>query len=139
MAQASKRMTPEMNVTRLLHIGLNATGWLADVRRFYESVLAFELTDRPGTLAIPGFWLASGASRLHLVGVHDSDELLGPKGNHCCLAVRDIDRAVDFLELHRVPYAEAGSLPVRQIWLSDPAGGAIELQQDPDFGFKNAS
>ncbi|MGO9763766.1 MAG: VOC family protein [Solirubrobacteraceae bacterium] len=132
-------MTPEMQVTRVLHVGLNATGWLADVRRFYQSVLGFELTARPATLAIPGFWLASGASQLHIVGAPDSDDLLGPKGNHYCLAVQDINSAVDFLELHRVPYAEAGGLPVRQIWLRDPAGGAIELQQDTDFGFKNAS
>jgi len=44
---------------------------------------------------------------------------------------RTSPRRVAELEAAGIPYVEAGSLDVRQIWLRDPTGAAVELQPDP--------
>ena len=52
-------------------------------------------------------------------------------GNHYCVAVDDLDAAIAELEAHghRVQARRAGRVDV-QIWITDPAGNTIELQQD---------
>ena len=55
-------------------------------------------------------------------------------GHHYCVAVADLDAAVDELEERGIDYQRAvqGENTV-QIWISDPAGNTIELQQDTDL------
>ena len=52
-------------------------------------------------------------------------------GNHYCIAVEDLDKAILELEDRNIPFERAvqGAGTV-QIWINDPAGNTIELQQD---------
>ena len=52
-------------------------------------------------------------------------------GNHYCMAVDDLEAAIAELEAKGISYERAvqGAGTV-QIWISDPAGNTIELQQD---------
>ena len=120
-----------MKVTRILHVSVNATGALDETRRFYEEVLGLEPRPRPDIPDIPGHWFRVGDGNLHMAGAPDRYEGPGPHGHHFCLGVEDIDAAVAELEEKGIPYVEAGSLEVRQIWVQDPSGVAVELQPDP--------
>lgn len=120
-----------MKVTRILHVSVNATGALEETRRFYSDVLGLEPRERPNIPHISGHWFGVGDGNLHMVGTPDRDEAVGPKGYHYCLGVEDIEVAVAELEAKKIPYKEAGSLAVRQIWIRDPSGAMIELQPDP--------
>ena len=53
-------------------------------------------------------------------------------GHHYCVAVTDLDAAVAELEARGIELQRAvqGEGTV-QIWIADPAGNTIELQQDP--------
>lgn len=73
-----------------------------------------------GVGVAPGHWFGAGDGNLHMVGTPDHNEDVGPKGYHYCLAVEDIDIAVAELEAKQIPYKEAGSLAVGQIWIRDP-------------------
>lgn len=119
-----------MKVTRILHVSVNATGALEETRRFYSDVLGLTPRGRPSIPHISGHWFGAGDGNLHMVGTPDQDEPVGPKGNHYCLGVEDIDVAVAELQAKQIPYKEAGSLAVRQIWIRDPSGATIELQPD---------
>ena len=61
-------------------------------------------------------------------------------GNHYCVAVEDLDKAILELEGANIPYERAvqGAGTV-QIWITDPAGNTIELQQDRATAPKVAS
>ena len=52
-------------------------------------------------------------------------------GNHYCMAVDDLDGAIVELESRGIDYVRAvqGEGTV-QIWIADPAGNTIELQQE---------
>jgi catechol 2,3-dioxygenase-like lactoylglutathione lyase family enzyme len=119
-----------------MHVGVNATGVLEETRRFYEEILGLRPLSRPAIPQIPGYWFRAGDSQLHLVGTRDKPAEVGPKGHHFCLAVDDIETATAWLTASRVPWVERGSLDVRQIWLADPAGGAVELQQQDGQAMK---
>jgi catechol 2,3-dioxygenase-like lactoylglutathione lyase family enzyme len=53
-------------------------------------------------------------------------------GNHYCVAVDDLDAAIAELDAQGIEYKRGvqGESNV-QIWINDPAGNTIELQQDP--------
>ena len=53
-----------------------------------------------------------------------------PAGNHYCVAVDDLDAAIAELEATGVDYVRGAQGDVVQVWLSDPAGNTIELQQE---------
>jgi len=58
---------------------------------------------------------------------------IDPTGNHDCLAVADLHPAIRELDDRGIAYRQAvqGADNV-QIWITDPTGNTIELQQDPD-------
>lgn len=122
-----------MKVTRILHASVNAAGDLAGARRFYADVLGLEPAERPDIEGIPGSWFTVGEAQVHVVGAPPSGDAIDPIGNHYCLAVDDIDAAVAELDAAGIPYVRAGQGPrgeIVQIWIVDPAGNTVELQQD---------
>jgi predicted enzyme related to lactoylglutathione lyase len=68
--------------------------------------------------------------QLHLVGAPASGDAIDTTGNHYCVAVDDLDDAIGELETRGIDYVRAiqGEGTV-QIWIADPAGNTIELQQ----------
>jgi catechol 2,3-dioxygenase-like lactoylglutathione lyase family enzyme len=87
---------------------------------------------RPDIPGVPGAWKGVGDQELHLVGAPPRGTPIDSTGNHYCLAVDDLDAAIAELEANGIEYQRGvqGESAV-QIWINDPAGNTIELQQDP--------
>ena len=125
-----------MKVTRFHHVSINTNGAaLDDVVAFYHDVLGLGDESRPEIPGVPGHWHAVGDQELHLVGAPPHGTPIDSTGHHYCVAVTDLDAAVAELEARGIEYQRAvqGQGTV-QIWIADPAGNTIELQQDPNAG-----
>lgn len=123
-----------MQVTRALHWALNCHGSLEETRAFYQGLLGLPLADRPEIPGIPGYWLAAGDAQVHLVGAPAAgpDAAADPTGAHLCLAVTDLEEAVRDLAAAGLRYERRTSAAgLVQVWVRDPAGATVELQQDP--------
>jgi catechol 2,3-dioxygenase-like lactoylglutathione lyase family enzyme len=121
-----------MKVTRFHHVSVNAHSTpILELADFYRDVLGLEDKARPEIPGVPGHWHAVGDQELHLVGAEPSGTTIDTTGNHYCMAVEDLDGAIGELESRGIDYVRAvqGAGTV-QIWIADPAGNTIELQQD---------
>jgi catechol 2,3-dioxygenase-like lactoylglutathione lyase family enzyme len=121
-----------MRVTRFHHVSVNANGAPIDeMVGFYNDVMGLGDKHRPDIPGIPGHWHTVGDQELHLVGAPPSNTVIDTTGHHYCLAVDDLDGAIAELEARGIDYVRAlqGEGTV-QIWIADPAGNTIELQQD---------
>jgi catechol 2,3-dioxygenase-like lactoylglutathione lyase family enzyme len=121
-----------MKVTRFHHVSVNSNGTpLDDMVTFYRDVLGLGDKTRPEIPGVPGHWHVVGDQELHLVGAPPQGTRIDSTGNHYCIAVEDIDDAIAELESLGVEYQRAvqGASTV-QIWITDPAGNTLELQQD---------
>ena len=118
-----------MKIVRVQHVSVNCHGRLDATRRFYSDL--FELPDlpRPEIPGVDGVWLGLGDVQLHLVDAAQSGELPDPVAPHWCLWVVDIDDARAELEQAGIDYVEGAQGAVVQIWITDPNGQVIELQQ----------
>ncbi len=121
-----------MNVTAFNHVSVNTNGVpLGDVVDFYRKVLGLADEDRPEIPGIPGHWHAVAGQQLHIVGAPSRGQGIDPTGPHFCVTVDDLTGAVAELEASGIEYVRGvqGEGTV-QIWIVDPAGNTIELQQD---------
>jgi catechol 2,3-dioxygenase-like lactoylglutathione lyase family enzyme len=121
-----------VKVTRFHHVSVNTGGTsLDDVAAFYREVLGLSDKARPDIPGVPGHWHVVGDQELHLVGAPPRGTPIDSTGHHYCVAVDDLDAAVAELEDRGIEYQRAvqGAGTV-QIWISDPAGNTIELQQE---------
>ncbi len=121
-----------MKVTRFHHVSVNTNGApVDDVVEFYRSVLGLADQPRPEMPGIPGHWHAVGDQELHIVGAPFKGEGIDPTGHHYCVAVADLEGAIAELEAQGIEYVRAvqGESTV-QVWITDPAGNTIELQQE---------
>ncbi|MGH8986405.1 MAG: VOC family protein [Acidimicrobiia bacterium] len=115
-----------MKVTRIHHASVNTRGTALDtVHRFYADVLGLPLAPRPD-LGVDGVWFDAGGSQVHVIDAPAPGAGIDPIGNHYCLAVDDLDDAAAELAHAGVEFFRAGD----QVFLTDPAGNTIELQQD---------
>jgi glyoxylase I family protein len=127
-----------MKVTRFHHVSVNINATpIDDVSAFYRDVLGLSTKPRPEIPGVPGRWHAVADQELHLVGAPPRGTPIDSTGNHFCVAVDDIDAAVAELDQRGIPYQRAiqGESTV-QIWINDPAGNTIELQQDKGIAGK---
>lgn len=93
-------------------------------------VLGLAEIPRPLAITVPGRWLDAGSGRVHLNhrSAHPGESgFPGPKPNHICFSVADLDAAEQALEAAGVPTERAGSIG-DQLWFR-LAGTAIELQR----------
>lgn len=121
-----------MKVTRFHHVSVNSNGAPFDeLVAFYQDVLGLGDEPRPEVPGIPGHWHTVGEQQLHLVGAPPSGNPIDTTGHHYCVAVDDLDAAIAELETRGIEYVRAvqGESTV-QIWIADPAGNTIELQQE---------
>jgi catechol 2,3-dioxygenase-like lactoylglutathione lyase family enzyme len=123
-----------MKVTRVLHVSVNVEGELDETRTFYRELFALDSKDRPDIAGIAGHWFALGGAELHLVDAPAGDAGIRPAGNHYCVAVDDLDAAVEELEARHIAYIRGAQGDVVQIWIVDPAGNTVELQQETAVG-----
>ena len=119
-----------MKVTSIQHTSVNTSGKLGETHRFYADVLGLGLAPRP-ELGVDGYWFdAGGGAQVHLIDAAPFGSGIDPIGNHYCLTVDDLDGAVAELEDAGVEHMKFGDGPDAQVFLADPAGNTIELQQD---------
>ena len=121
-----------MKVTRFHHVSVNSNGAsLPEIVGFYRDVLGLGDRPRPEIPGIDGHWHTVGDQELHIVGAPPSGKAIDTTGHHYCVAVEDLDGAIAELEARGIEYARAvqGENTV-QIWIADPAGNTIELQQE---------
>ena len=122
-----------MKVTRFHHVSVNTNGApIAGMVDFYRDVLGLGDKTRPEIPGIPGHWHTVGDQELHLVGAPPQGTPIDSTGHHYCVAVTDLDGAIAELEARGIVYQRAvQGEGIVQIWIADPAGNTIELQQDP--------
>jgi catechol 2,3-dioxygenase-like lactoylglutathione lyase family enzyme len=121
-----------MRVTRFHHVSVNTNGTPLDAMvGFYRDVLGLGDRPRPEIPGIDGHWHEVGDQELHLVGAPPRGTRIDSTGHHYCVAVDDLDGAIAELDARGIDYLRAvqGAGTV-QIWISDPAGNTIELQQE---------
>src|SRR4029077_5310141 len=131
-ARARAEEEQRMKVTRFHHVSVNSNDTpLDEMVRFYREVLGLGDRPRPEIPGIPGHWHTVGDQELHLVGAPSSGPGIDPTGHHYCVAVDDLAAAITELEVRGIDYVRGvqGEGTV-QIWITDPAGNTIELQQD---------
>ena len=114
-----------MNVTGIQHVSVNCEGRLAATREFYERVIGLPAAERP-ELGIAGHWFAAGDAQLHLIDAPARGEGIDPIGPHWCFLVSDLDAAEAELGQAGVEHFRLGA----QLFLVDPAGNTVEIQQD---------
>jgi predicted enzyme related to lactoylglutathione lyase len=104
---------------------------LSDMVSFYDDLFELDSKDRPDIAGVPGHWFHVADQELHVVGAAPRGTTIDSTGTHYCVAVEDLDKAILELEERNVPYERAvqGAGTI-QIWINDPAGNTIELQQD---------
>jgi catechol 2,3-dioxygenase-like lactoylglutathione lyase family enzyme len=121
-----------MNVTRFHHVSVNChDAALDDMVEFYRGLFGLDDRPRPEIPGVDGHWHAVGDSELHLVAAAPRDTPIDSTGNHYCVAVEDLDAAIAELDAQQIPYQRGvQGESVVQIWINDPAGNTIELQQE---------
>jgi catechol 2,3-dioxygenase-like lactoylglutathione lyase family enzyme len=125
-----------VKVTRLHHVSINSNGTSVDeLVEFYRGLFGLADEPRPNIPGVPGHWHAVGDQQLHLVGAPPSGEAIDSTGHHFCVAVEDLAGAIAELDARGIDYVRAvqgeGTI---QIWIADPAGNTIELQQERGSG-----
>jgi catechol 2,3-dioxygenase-like lactoylglutathione lyase family enzyme len=122
-----------VKVTRVLHVSVNVEGVFDATDVFYRDVFGLETKARPEIPGIDGRWFALGPSELHLVAADPGPGPIRPTGNHFCVAVADLDDAIRELEARGIRYVRGAQGDVVQIWVVDPAGNTVEIQQDREL------
>ena len=120
-----------MKVVRVNHVSVNCHGRLAETQRFYEDVLGLSSAARPDIAGIDGHWFGVGDAQLHLVDAPSRGGAGAPDpvGDHWCIEVDDIDAARAELVARGIEFVEGAQGTVVQLWIADPAGRTLELQQ----------
>jgi catechol 2,3-dioxygenase-like lactoylglutathione lyase family enzyme len=121
-----------VKIRRFHHVSVNCQDApLSDMVSFYDDLFGLDSKDRPEIPGVPGHWFHVADQELHVVGAPPHGTAIDSTGNHYCVAVEDLDKAILELEDRKIPYEQAvqGAGTI-QIWINDPAGNTIELQQD---------
>ncbi len=111
---------------------------IADVERtrhFYVDVLGMPLNPARPAMSYDGLWLQAGAQSIHCLQLDNPDPQQGRpahggRDRHICLTVSDLPTLIARLEQQGVDYTRSASGRAA-IFLRDPDGNAIEVQQPP--------
>ena len=123
-----------MRVTRVGHVSVNVEGSLDETRRFYADVLGLGDVPRPDIPGVAGHWHGIEDVELHLVDAPAAGRGIDPTGPHFCVYVDDLDAAIRELDDRGIPHLDGAQGEVIQIWITDPAGNTVELQQERGAG-----
>ena len=121
-----------MKVTRFHHVSVNChDATLDDMVAFYGGLLELDDVPRPDIPGVGGHWHAVGDQQLHVVAAPPRGTPIDSTGNHYCVAVADLDAAIAELEARGIRDQRGlQNESVVQIWINDPAGNTLELQQE---------
>jgi catechol 2,3-dioxygenase-like lactoylglutathione lyase family enzyme len=127
-----------MKITRINHMAYNVAGRVAETREFYTKLLGIpEVEIRfPGREPVigsdMGLWIEHQGVQMHLIGVPKKGEPREPVNTHVSWYVADLDEAVAEIRAAGLEMRDMTVGTARIVWISDPAGNTVELQQDPD-------
>ncbi len=128
-----------MEITRINHVAVNIYGVTSEAREFYTRLLGLPEVpvQLPGQPPIPPgdgpvFWLEVERCQVHAIGIPAIGELREPTGPHVSWYVANLDAAVAELAAREIEMRVFGEGRTRIIWVADPAGNTVELQQDPE-------
>ena len=117
-------------MTRIHHASVNTKGTLDAAHSFYTETLGLREASRPD-IGVGGHWFEAGdGSQVHLIDADPLGSGIDPVGHHYCLAVEDLGAAVAELEAAGIECMKIGDGADGQVFVNDPAGNTIELQQD---------
>ena len=112
---------------------------LEAVHDFYSNVLNLQADEgRPEIPSVPGWWMnVGGKNQIHLMGGDYPSKFAkgpgqDPTSPHVALAVEDIVEAKAELDRLGVPYwtlTGVAGPETEQVFVEDPCGNMIELQQ----------
>ncbi len=127
-----------MKVIGILHPALRvdpSEEAIAAAHAFYAGLLGLAVDPRRPTVpTFPGFWFNVGAQQIHIMGARGVSPLAqapdrDPAQPHLALAVDDLPAAKQELTDHGVAFWTVNLVGAEQVFLHDPAGNLIELQQ----------
>jgi predicted enzyme related to lactoylglutathione lyase len=78
-----------------------------------------------------GFWIEQDGVQMHLIGVEKTGEPREPVNTHVSWFVEDLAAAIAEIRAAGLEMREMTGDVGHIVWISDPAGNTIELQQDP--------
>jgi catechol 2,3-dioxygenase-like lactoylglutathione lyase family enzyme len=125
-----------VKITGFHHVSVNRNeATLADMVTFYGRLFGLDSKERPEIPGVPGHWFDVSGQELHVVGAPPQGTEIDTTGNHYCVTVEDLEAAIAELQDRHIAFERAvqGAGTV-QIWINDPAGNTIELQQDRELG-----
>ena len=124
-----------MRVTRFHHVSVNCSNTpLTEMVSFYDGLFGAGLEGTPRHPRHPGSLVRRFRSRTPPRWRSAQGTAIDSTGNHFCVAVEDLAKAIAELEDRNIPYERAVQGPgTVQISINDPAGNTIELQQDRTF------
>jgi catechol 2,3-dioxygenase-like lactoylglutathione lyase family enzyme len=127
-----------MEIVGILHPALRVDpgeAAIAAARHFYAGVLGLTADPRRPTVpGFPGFFFQVGPQQLHIMGARGVSPLAqapdrDPAQPHVALAVADLQAAKRELADQGVAYWTVSLIGTEQVFLHDPAGNLLELQQ----------
>lgn len=125
-----------MKITRINHAAINVEGKWPETRDFYCEFLGIGTTPRPGSIdgLIGGCWLQLPNGQVHVIDAPYDGKPGNPVGPHVSYYVDDLAAAEQEVEARGLATVAMGEGANRILWLTDPAGNTVELQQDPEVG-----
>ena len=127
-----------MKVTRIAHVSVNVEGSLDTARSFYADVFGLEQRERPEIPGVAGCWFGVGPAELHLVDAPAVGSGVDPTGPHFCVFVEDLPAAIAELGARGHELVQSSQGEVIQVWVVDPVGNTVELQQDRGSAGRNS-
>ena len=127
-----------MKITRMNHAAVNVLGKVEAAHQFYTEVLGLPQVpiQLPGMPPVEesdiGFWLEQEGVQLHVIGREPMGGTPDPTQSHVSWYVEDLDQATAELESRGIDMRVMGEGLLKIIWVLDPAGNIVELQQDPN-------
>lgn len=127
-----------MKITRINHMAFNVAGKVAEAREFYTKFLGIpevpiNFPGQPPTFGSDrAFWIQNERTQMHLIGIPPKGEPREPFNTHVSWFVEDLDTALADIQAAGLEFRQLGEGLGRIIWISDPSGNTVELQQDPD-------
>lgn len=110
-------------------------------REFYEKVVGLKKIPRPD-IKIPGEWYQLGDNALHLIGGDRRRDGIDPTGPHIAVQVENLEESKKMLDEMGIKYLDAAvmmknmklsdeqmKMVGRQVWVADPDGNVLELQE----------
>ncbi len=127
-----------MKITRINHMAFNVAGKVEQAREFYTKLLGLpEIEIRfPGRDPVIGssmaLWVEQARTQMHLIGLPKTGEPREPTNTHVSWYVADLEEAIAEIKAAGLELRLLGEGLGRIVWISDPAGNTVELQQDPE-------